>query len=105
MLNVLSNILCRRDSYSVALACNIIITHFLILDILHRSIDLKYVGNMLMMDLSHLDDEGGDGAGVGGAGVGDLDVLEAGVVDHLAPLVPVDVGRGTRAVTNQRSVL
>ena len=55
--------------------------------------------------MSHLDDEGGDRAGVGGAGVGDLDVLEAGVVDHLAPLVPVDVGRGTRAVTNQRSVL
>ena len=58
-----------------------------------------------MLGLSHLDDEGGDRAGVGGAGVGDLDVLEAGVVDHLAPLVPVDVGRGTRAVTNQRSVL
>ena len=55
--------------------------------------------------MSHLDDEGGDRAGVGGAGVGDLDVLEAGVVDHLAPLVPVDVGRGTRAVTNQRLVL
>ena len=48
--------------------------------------------------MSHLDDEGGHRAGVGGAGVGDLDVLEAGVVDHLAPLVPVDVGRGTRAV-------
>ena len=58
-----------------------------------------------LMGLSHLDDEGGDRAGVGGAGVGDLDVLEAGVVDHLAPLVPVDVGRGTRTVTNQRSVL
>ena len=55
--------------------------------------------------MPHLDDEGGDRAGVGGAGVGDLDVLEAGVVDHLAPLVPVDVGRGTRAVTNQKSVL